>query len=93
MKSARDKKGLSQRAFAKSIGLPQSRLSRIETGNVDLRASNLLELARTLDLELMLIPRHLVPAVNNLIRGFNDPEAISEEIPLYNLDEGAENES
>ena len=85
LKSARQKKGLSQRAFAKIAGLPQSRLSKIENGLVDLQTSSLLEIARTLDLELMLIPRQTVPAVNSLIRQSANPEVLTNS-PLYKLD-------
>lgn len=84
LKAARQKKGLSQRAFAKIAGLPQSRLSKIENGLVDLQTSNLLEIARTLDLELMLIPRQAVPAVNSLIRQSANP-AVPTNSPLYKL--------
>lgn len=67
LKFARKKKGLSQRAFSEHVGVPQGRLSKIENGTVDVRMSNLLELARALDLELMLVPKVLVPAVNSLV--------------------------
>ena len=85
LRAARIKKGLSQRAFAKSIKVPQSRLSRIENGIIDLQTSNLLELARALDLELMLVPRQAVPAVKYLIRQSISPAASAEMIPLYDL--------
>ncbi len=67
LKSAREKRGLSQRAFSQEIGVPQSRISKIESGAVDLRTSNLLELSRALGLEVMLVPRQLVPAVKSVI--------------------------
>ena len=62
LKSAREKRGLSQRAFSQEIGVPQSRISKIESGAVDLRTSNLLALSRALGLVVMLVPRQLVPA-------------------------------
>jgi hypothetical protein len=40
-----------------------------ENGAVDLKLSSLIELARTLGLEVMLVPRKLVPAVEMLARG------------------------
>ncbi len=85
LRAARVKKGLSQRAFAKSIGMPQSRLSRIENGIIDLQTSNMMELARALDLELMLVPRQAVPAVRHLIRQSISPAASAEMTPLYDL--------
>ena len=60
---ARKAKGLTQKELGAKIGLPQSHISQIEAGRIDIRLSSLLELARLLDLEPMLIPRSLVPAV------------------------------
>lgn len=65
---ARRQKGLTQKAVATQLGIPQSHLSRIESGTVDLRTSNLVELARLLELELVLVPRSLVPAVAKLVQ-------------------------
>jgi len=87
LKRAREKKGLSQRAFARSIGVPQSRLSRIESGAVDVRASSLLSIARALDLEVMLVPRQSVPVVRSLARKIDQTSADYEaQRPLYQLD-------
>jgi transcriptional regulator with XRE-family HTH domain len=66
LKAARTAKGLSQSALAERVGLPQSHISRIESGAVDLQASNLIQLARALDLEVSLVPRQVVPAVEAL---------------------------
>lgn len=68
LRSARRVKGLSQRALSRLSGVPQSHISRIERGAVDLRLSSLIELARLLDMELTLIPRKSVPAVNSVVR-------------------------
>ncbi len=68
LKAARGSKKLSQRALGGKVGVPQSHISKIESGAVDLRLSSLIELARVLDLELVLTPRKLVPAVQSLIR-------------------------
>src|SRR5580658_3431579 len=68
LRSAREARGLSQRALAAQAKIPQSHLSKIEAGAVDLQLSSLLELARGLDLEVMLVPRKLVPAVEALTR-------------------------
>ena len=64
LKEARARKELSQRALSTLAGLPQSHISKIENGAVDLRLSSLIELARVLDLELTLIPRNAAIAVN-----------------------------
>jgi HTH-type transcriptional regulator / antitoxin HipB len=88
LKAARLKKGVSQRAFSGSIGMPQSRLSRIENGIIDLQTSNLLELARALDLEVMLIPRQAVPMVESLIRQTTAATVSTQIVPLYHLGDG-----
>ncbi len=68
LKAAREVKGFSQRELAKRAGLPQSHISRVESGHVDLRLSSLAEIARALDLELTLVPRKALPAVNSIVR-------------------------
>ncbi len=68
LKEARGNKGLSQRALSKKSGVPQGHISKIENGAVDLRLSSLIQLARVLDLELALVPRKIVPAVQSIIR-------------------------
>ncbi|MFT6579268.1 MAG: transcriptional regulator with XRE-family HTH domain [Zhongshania sp.] len=65
---AREAKGLSQRALANLSGVPQSHISKIESGAVDLRISSLVEIARALDMELKLVPRKGLSAVNSIIR-------------------------
>lgn len=68
LKNARETKGLSQRALSELAHMPQSHISKIESGGVDLRVSSLVELARVLDLELALVPRKSVSAVNSIVR-------------------------
>ena len=68
LKNAREVKGLSQRALSGLAGVPQSHISNIENGAVDLRLSSLVELARALDMELTLVPRKSLPAVNAIVR-------------------------
>ena len=48
--------------------MPQGHISKIENGAVDLKLSSLIALARILDLEVMPVPRKLVPAVQALAR-------------------------
>jgi len=68
LKAARESKRFSQRALSKKVGLTQSHISKIENSAVDLQLSNLIELSRALDLEVMLVPQKLVPAVQGLVR-------------------------
>jgi len=68
LRAAREAKALSQRELGKRSGVPQGHISKIESGVVDLRLSSLIELARVLELELTLVPRKSVPAVQSLVR-------------------------
>lgn len=88
LKSARNAKGLSQRELSARSGVPQSHISKIESGAVDLRVSSLVELARTLDLELVLVPRKALPAVTAVMRGGSQDAAK----PAYSLDEAGDDE-
>lgn len=68
LRAAREEKGLSQRALSRMTGMPQAQISKIENAAVDLKTSSLVALARALELEVMLIPRTRIPAVNGLLR-------------------------
>ena len=68
LRSAREASGLSQRELSARSGVPQGHISKIENGAVDLRLSSLVELARVLDLELTLVPRKALPAVQTIVR-------------------------
>jgi len=67
LRAAREAKALTQRDLAALVGTPQSHLSKIEQGAVDLQISSLAELARALDLELKLVPRQALPAIDGVI--------------------------
>lgn len=66
LKEARVARGFTQRELAERAGFGQNRLALIEAGQVDLRTSTLVQLARALDLELVLTPRRVLPAVQSL---------------------------
>lgn len=68
LKAAREAKGISQRELSTKSGVPQGHISKIENGAVDLRVSSLVALARILDLELTLVPRKSVSAVQSIVR-------------------------
>ncbi len=65
--------GLSQRDLAARAHVGQSRLARIEAGAADLRASTLMQLARALDLEVVLAPRQVLPAVQAITESPRKP--------------------
>ena len=68
LREARQRKGISQRELSAKSGIPQSHISKIESGAVDLRVSSLVALARVLDLELELVPKKTVPAIKSIVR-------------------------
>jgi transcriptional regulator with XRE-family HTH domain len=73
LRAAREGKGVSQRALARLAGVPQSHISKIESGAVDLRLSSLVEIARALDLEVTLVPQKSLSAVQSVIRSGERP--------------------
>ena len=87
LKAARERKQLSQRGLGKAVGMPQAQISRIENAAVDMQASTLIELARALDLEVMLVPRTHVPAVKHVIAATeHEAGEMASPRPVYALD-------
>lgn len=67
--------------------MPQSHVSKIEQGMVDLQLSSLAEMARALDLELRLVPRTVLPAVDGLIHSLTtDYQSLAQQ-PALTLDD------
>ena len=85
LKEARTAKGLSQRALSARTGVPQSHISKIENGTIDIRLSSLIELARALDLDLKLVPRKAIPAVDSIVRSTTSTPAIPNPTVLREL--------
>ena len=81
-------RGIARELSAKS-GVPQSHISKIENGAVDLRTSSLVALARVLDLELELVSKKTVPAVKSIVRSSTSADLatahkmIQKEMNLY----------
>lgn len=80
-------KGWTQVELGRQVGLPQVHISDIETGKVVPRFDTLLDLVRVLGYDLLLVRRHVVPAVQALIRDYDRPDARRDpdegERPLY----------
>ena len=83
LRIARKKKGFTQSVLAQRIGLPQGHISSIEQGKIDLRVSTLIQMARILDYEVMLVPRQFTSLVKAMIE---QKEGIESE-PLWQPDE------
>lgn len=82
IRQARLANGWSQRDLSARTHLTQAQISRIENGEVDLQVSTLLELARSLGLDLQLVPRSAITAVGAAVRS---AEERSEERSARNL--------
>lgn len=85
LRTARTQAKLSQRALSARTGVPQSHISKIESGATDLRLSSLVELARALDYELVLVPRRLLPAVEAVVGKASSRRSTAPR-PAYELD-------
>jgi transcriptional regulator with XRE-family HTH domain len=68
LKAARLERGLNQRELSAKAGIPQAQISKIENGKTDLMLSSLIELARSLDLEVVVVPRKFLSAVRTILR-------------------------
>lgn len=79
IRARREARRLSQREVASLSGTQQSNYSKIELGKVDPRVSTLVDIARALDFELMLVPREIVSVVQSL----SDNTVQRNERPLF----------
>ncbi|UXN75818.1 helix-turn-helix transcriptional regulator (plasmid) [Devosia sp. A8/3-2] len=74
VREVREASGLSQRALSERTGQTQSHISQIESGKMEPWLSSFIDMARALDLELVLVPKKLVPSVAALMRSQATPE-------------------
>lgn len=99
LKEGRTAKGFSQRDLSARTGVPQSHISKIENGSADIRLSSLIELARALELEVKLVPRKALPAVDSVIHSIRpagthtQERPASQPRPAYRLDEEQDEQS
>lgn len=84
VREARIAKALTQKELGQRVGLPQSHISKIEKGTVDLKLSSLVEIARALDLEITLVPRKALPAVEGAVRAHGATVETSRAVSLLN---------
>jgi transcriptional regulator with XRE-family HTH domain len=81
LRATREQKGLTQKALADSLGLRQRQISDLERAAMDPRFSTVQDVARALELEVALVPRHLVSTIEGLQRRERGATT-----PMYALD-------
>lgn len=74
LKAARLASALTQEQVADLAGISRPRYRDIETGVAAGRATTLINIARALGLEMMLVPQAMVPAVQALLRPHDDDD-------------------
>ncbi len=74
VREVREASGMSQRALSDRTGQTQSHISQIESGKMEPGLSSFIDMARALDLELVLVPKKLVPGVTALVRSQATPD-------------------
>ena len=84
IRAARQAKALTQKELGQRVGLPQSHISKIEKGAVDLQLSSLVEIARALDIEVKLVPRKALAAVEGAVRAHGTTVETSRALSMLN---------
>ncbi|GAA4187025.1 helix-turn-helix domain-containing protein [Shinella granuli] len=67
IRAVREARNMSQRELSARSGLTQSHISQIERGTMEPGLSSLVDVARALDLEIVLAPKKLMPAIGNIL--------------------------
>ena len=80
LKKARLASAMTQEQVADLAGISRPRYRDIETGAAAARATTLVNIARALGLEMMLIPQAMAPAVNALLRPSDE-----DDLPAFQL--------
>lgn len=73
----RIRKKISQRELALNTNLHQSHLTKIEREQSDVHLGTLVKLAAELDMEVVFLPRHMLPSVGGLLSAATSPPEIS----------------
>ncbi|MQW42137.1 helix-turn-helix domain-containing protein [Sinorhizobium meliloti] len=67
LRATREAQKMSQRELSARSGLTQSHISQIERGTMEPGLGSLVDVARALDLEIVLAPKKLMPAIRNIL--------------------------
>jgi transcriptional regulator with XRE-family HTH domain len=89
LKTTRKSKRLTQEQVADMAGISRPRYREIEAGSSSARTTTLINIARALGLELMLIPQAMMPAVDALLRPHDDLEDLAAFVAHPDGDRGA----
>ena len=89
LKTTRKSKRLTQEQVADMAGISRPRYREIEAGSSSARTTTLINIARALGLELMLIPQAMMPAVDALLRPHDDLEDLPAFVAHPDGDRGA----
>jgi len=74
LREGRRRTKLTQDQVASRAGLSRASYRAIETGATAPRASTLINIARAIGMEMMLIPKEMVPAVQAMLRSSDDDQ-------------------
>ncbi len=74
LRTTRIAAAMTQEQVADMAGISRPRYRDIETGSAAARTTTLINIARALGLEMMLIPKVMVPAVEALMRPYDDDD-------------------
>lgn len=78
----RERRGLSQSELARRLGVSQANLSRIEHG-ADLRVSTLLDVARALGMEPMIVPKSALSVLRAVLDSVSHEELEKPDTPRF----------
>jgi transcriptional regulator with XRE-family HTH domain len=84
LRATREQKGVTQKGLADRLGLRQRQISDLERAAMDPRFSTVQDVARALELEVALVPRHLVSTIEGLQRRERERGAAT---PMYALED------
>jgi transcriptional regulator with XRE-family HTH domain len=74
LRQTRDSAGLTQEQTADLAGISRPRYRDVETGAAAARATTLVNIARALGMEMMLVPQRMVPAIEAMLRPAADDD-------------------
>lgn len=74
LRAARERTGLTQEETADRAGISRRSYRTIESGAAAARATTLFNIARSLGLEIMLVPQAMVPGVHAMLRPADDED-------------------